>query len=448
MIQRNKTMCFLDDAMKKMQEMNITKKFHVLFDELGHCSEIEQEQKIEEMRRMVEKMNEDEFQSVITTKMFNGINKMVEEKKLITKNLILLLKCIGCRKILINISSQSFDHSFLCKRIVKMIVEEDDKKEEKNEKLIVDLCECYFVLNAKASPEKFFSTCIPYLFKVASNKEENEKTQKEVEIVLLSLSQIYMCYDLEKELYLNEIKDIILYHQEHHNLTRIAYQSAWHFLISRIFFNGSLEDVIVNKLHFIEDTTKELEELSKYIVWKREKEEERGKEAKELLILMMWLETIRSYFFSCKIWNEKYVGLISSIVQVLRATKDNYRKYFNMCLCLLRKAAENEAVKVEDLLKGGAVDVVLEEIRRSKMDDEIAYYCLVFFLNIAERRKEEEENKMEEMKRKAMKMEIFEKMEEGGCEDTITSFHKKLYFLYRKYYGGLSLNICDYFVKV
>ncbi|KAH7828412.1 uncharacterized protein MONOS_15190 [Monocercomonoides exilis] len=107
--------------------------------------------------------------------------------------------------------------------------------------------------------------CVSCLLKVTLKKEEDEETQKEVEMALLALSCIYSHYEIEQKQYLNEIKEIIHYHQEHHNLTRLAYLYAWEFLILRLNTDKSLNEVIVNELHFIREARREIEDLSKCV---------------------------------------------------------------------------------------------------------------------------------------------------------------------------------------
>ncbi|KAH7819256.1 uncharacterized protein MONOS_2887 [Monocercomonoides exilis] len=204
-----------------------------------------------------------------------------------------------------------------------MISEEEQKKEGKNEKLLADLCECYISLNYLLSSE-MISICVPCLLKVALKKEESEEAQEEVEVDLLALS-IVKYYNIERNMYLNEIREIIKYHQEHHNLTHLAYQYAWRFLINRLHRDESLEEVIVNELHFGKEAARELEELRKNVDWTR-KEDERGKETKEVLVITGWMRTIKFYFDSCKLWNEEYVELIGSVVQIYRTAKDNYEE--------------------------------------------------------------------------------------------------------------------------
>eukprot|EP00770_Monocercomonoides_exilis_P014317 MONOS_14263.1-p1 / transcript=MONOS_14263.1 / gene=MONOS_14263 / organism=Monocercomonoides_exilis_PA203 / gene_product=unspecified product / transcript_product=unspecified product / location=Mono_scaffold00966:20065-20796(-) / protein_length=179 / sequence_SO=supercontig / SO=protein_coding / is_pseudo=false len=170
-----------------------------------------------------------------------------------------------------------------------MIIEEEKKKEEKDEKHLAYLCECFISLSFDFLQELIL-ICVPSLLKVTSKKEENEETQKEMEMALLALSNICYYFEIKKEMYLKEITEIILYHQEHHNLTQLAYQSAWDFLINRFFSDQSLEGPNTNELHFVREAIKELEELVKYICWKR-KEERRGeKEGKEEYILIEWLQ--------------------------------------------------------------------------------------------------------------------------------------------------------------
>ncbi|KAH7816399.1 uncharacterized protein MONOS_18238 [Monocercomonoides exilis] len=78
-------------------------------------------------------------------------------------------------------------------------------------------------------------------------------------------------------------------------------------------------------------------------------------------------------------WNEELVKLIRSIVQVFRATKKNYGEMSIECIKLIRSAAESVSVKVEDLLKGGAINAVLEEIGRPTLNYKMAYECLKLF---------------------------------------------------------------------
>eukprot|EP00770_Monocercomonoides_exilis_P014878 MONOS_14824.1-p1 / transcript=MONOS_14824.1 / gene=MONOS_14824 / organism=Monocercomonoides_exilis_PA203 / gene_product=unspecified product / transcript_product=unspecified product / location=Mono_scaffold01081:2432-2800(+) / protein_length=123 / sequence_SO=supercontig / SO=protein_coding / is_pseudo=false len=118
------------------------------------------------------------------------MDKMIEEKKMSMENAILLLKHAGYLKVLKNIWILDFRNSSLNKRIEKMIFEEEKKKEGKNEWLLVELCECFTFLKDGVTLEEFPSVCVPCLLKAALRKEENEESQKEVEMALLALSDI------------------------------------------------------------------------------------------------------------------------------------------------------------------------------------------------------------------------------------------------------------------
>ncbi|KAH7823182.1 uncharacterized protein MONOS_17621 [Monocercomonoides exilis] len=102
-----------------------------------------------------------------------------------------------------------------------MIDDEEKKKEKRNENLLTELCESNVLLNVGASSQ-LISVCVPCLLKAALKKEENEEAQKEKEMAFLALSCHDEFYEIEKELYDNEIKEIIQHHQEHRNLTRLA----------------------------------------------------------------------------------------------------------------------------------------------------------------------------------------------------------------------------------
>ncbi|KAH7817734.1 uncharacterized protein MONOS_13864 [Monocercomonoides exilis] len=174
----------------KMQETNNTKNLKELLSELVHCNEKEQQQKINEINRIAEKIEKEEIESAFTKELFDKMHKMIEEKKMSMENVIVLLKRMGYLKGLKDMYIYGFDISLLKRRIEKMIFDEDKKKiDVKNEKLLVDLCECYLTLVYDFSSE-FLSICVPCLLKFALNKEESEKAQNEVEMALLALSSI------------------------------------------------------------------------------------------------------------------------------------------------------------------------------------------------------------------------------------------------------------------
>ncbi|KAH7823195.1 uncharacterized protein MONOS_10243 [Monocercomonoides exilis] len=142
------------------------------------------------------------------------------------------------------------------------------------------------VVERGETSSNLISICVPCVLKAASKKEESEEVQKEKEKAFLELSDMGL-YFLMQEQYLKEITGIIKQQQKHRNLTKLAYQSAWEFLIYRFLYDNSLEKEIVNELHFGREAAREVKELMKCVNWKK-KEEENGKrrrEAKEVLIL-------------------------------------------------------------------------------------------------------------------------------------------------------------------
>ncbi|KAH7832347.1 uncharacterized protein MONOS_6034 [Monocercomonoides exilis] len=122
---------------------------------------------------------------------------MIEEKKLQLGNATSMLKHIGYCNVLKNMSVDGFKNSSMEERIKKMIIDENGKKDAKDEKLLVDNCECYLSLSNGFSSE-LISMCVRCLLKVALKKEESEETQKEVETALLSLRAVRF-YFLEQE---------------------------------------------------------------------------------------------------------------------------------------------------------------------------------------------------------------------------------------------------------
>ncbi|KAH7832763.1 uncharacterized protein MONOS_6920 [Monocercomonoides exilis] len=313
-----------------------------------------------------------------------------------------------------------------------MIAEEEKKKEGKSMKLLTDLYECYLLLSNQFDSELTL-ICVSCLLKVASNKDKNEETKEEVEMALLALRRIDTFHKIDEELYLNEIKEIILHHQEHRNLTQLAYHYAWEFLFYRTFHERSLVLVIANELHFVGEAVRELEELMKCVDWKREKEEDREKEKKEKIVKLRWLRIMEFFFFSCHLWNDEYSELVCCIVRMFRSAKYNNRKYSMKCIDLLKAASEKRAVKIGGLLKGGADDAVLEGIRQPTMDYEMAYDCLRFFMNVSGRLKSKDDE-TDEAKRKGLKRKVVEKMEKEGFEDVVVSFLEIFDFLRQKYF--------------
>ncbi|KAH7821660.1 uncharacterized protein MONOS_10076 [Monocercomonoides exilis] len=185
--------CENDKPEDRIQMMTRTEQFSKLLCELEHCREDEQMQKIEKMNEMAEEMKQSELESIFSEEQFNEIDKMIEEKKITMENACLLLKRIGYNFVLKFVWNRFFETSLLIKRFEAVMIEEYKKKEGRNEKLLVDLCESYLTLSCSFLSE-LLVICILVLLKVASKKEETEETQKEVEMALLALNRIDMLF--------------------------------------------------------------------------------------------------------------------------------------------------------------------------------------------------------------------------------------------------------------
>ncbi|KAH7819294.1 uncharacterized protein MONOS_18660 [Monocercomonoides exilis] len=364
-------------------------------------------------------MNDKEFESVFSEELFNKIHKMIEEKKLSFGNIAMLLKHMGYWKTMKGMYIDGFIRSLLFERFEEMIAEEEKKKEEKNEKLLVDLCECYLLLSNGHILTNIVSIIVPCLLKATLNREENEETQKEVEMALQALSCIRAESFVEQKLYLNGMREIIQYHQEHHNLTRLAYYSVWEFLLHKLSFERSLKDIVANELHFAREARRELEELTRCVDWIEKDEDKRRKEKEEVIFLKKWIKVLNPYLLTCKIWNEELVGLMSCIVNVFGAAKENYREVREKCIESLKNSAFNKTVKVEDLLKSRAVDLALKIIVQFGTVEKLIAGSVVFFWHICVKLKGMNMKENDEAKRKEMKRMMFEKTEEEGYEDCI-----------------------------
>ncbi|KAH7829528.1 uncharacterized protein MONOS_18565 [Monocercomonoides exilis] len=440
------SICEDDKCENGVQTMTRAEKFSKLFCELEHCTEDEQEQIIIEMNELIDTMNEDEYYSVSSTELFNKICKMIEERKMSIKNSVLLLKFMGYCKALKTLYDLHFEESSLRTNFEKMIIDESKKKKEKKEKLLVDLCECNLMLNEYVMSEELLSVCVQCLMKVASSREKREEEKKQVEMALLSLSYSGCWNNMAKDLHFDEIKEIIQYHQEHNNLTQLAYQSVWEFLMYGLEYDGSLEYIIVNKLHFVREAVREIDELSRCVDWMR-KEKNENELKKVLIILMRWLRLVDYYFYECGLWNEASIDLLFSVMRVFRVSRENERAIRGICLKSFQSAMKNIDVEVEDLLKSGAVDAVLGEIIQSNVDSFLTDYSLSFLRELCVRLMSKIEKKQGKIHRTELKRMVFESMEEEGYEDCIIRLCQSKageidnsYFLIKK--------LEDYFVNI
>eukprot|EP00770_Monocercomonoides_exilis_P015864 MONOS_15815.1-p1 / transcript=MONOS_15815.1 / gene=MONOS_15815 / organism=Monocercomonoides_exilis_PA203 / gene_product=unspecified product / transcript_product=unspecified product / location=Mono_scaffold01363:1575-2246(-) / protein_length=224 / sequence_SO=supercontig / SO=protein_coding / is_pseudo=false len=193
------------------------------------------------------------------------------------------------------------------------------------------------------------------------------------------------------------------------------------FLMFRIFYERSLEEVFMNELHFVREARRELEELTRCVDWKRKEGENeiRGKDTKEVMELRKCIETVGVFLYEYRLRTEEYAVLIGCIIQILQAAKDNHREVEGRCTELLKHASRNAAVEIDDLLESGAAHMALgETIRFDLLKSPVEDY-LLFFENICKRLKENKEKENEETKRKETKRKVFDRLEEEGYEDGI-----------------------------
>eukprot|EP00770_Monocercomonoides_exilis_P014980 MONOS_14926.1-p1 / transcript=MONOS_14926.1 / gene=MONOS_14926 / organism=Monocercomonoides_exilis_PA203 / gene_product=unspecified product / transcript_product=unspecified product / location=Mono_scaffold01107:6771-7898(-) / protein_length=356 / sequence_SO=supercontig / SO=protein_coding / is_pseudo=false len=347
--------------------------------------------------------------------------------------------------------SSGFQTSLLRKRIEKLIIEEEkEQKTEEKSEFLIDLWEGYLLLIEDVSYE-FISIFKPSLLKVALNKEEDIKAQKEVEMALLALSHISSMTRIEKDQFVNEIKEIIEHHQKHQNLTRLAYQSAWQFLTKRFYYSKSLEDLIMNELHFTSEASRELDELVKSLDLKGKGGSDRLKETR---VILRWLDVFDEYFDGEYLRRNDDTKLIKSIIGTCRAEKGNDKKIANEVIQLFGRIAGRKRMNIKYLLDGGAVDHILNEIKQPSLTVEKSSTCLWFFYALSERLKGEsiedfltveKEDEIDEAEKKDIKKEIIEKYEEEGLEDCVFSF-SVLFFKLGAHNDYLSENPSDYTV--
>eukprot|EP00770_Monocercomonoides_exilis_P002608 MONOS_2591.1-p1 / transcript=MONOS_2591.1 / gene=MONOS_2591 / organism=Monocercomonoides_exilis_PA203 / gene_product=unspecified product / transcript_product=unspecified product / location=Mono_scaffold00054:113081-113947(+) / protein_length=267 / sequence_SO=supercontig / SO=protein_coding / is_pseudo=false len=250
-------------------------------------------------------------------------------------------------------------------------------------------------------------------------------------MALLSLISIYKFNDKGRELFLDEIKDIIKYHQEHCNLTRLAYQSIWKFLMERLYSQRELEGVIENELHFAREATREMEELVECVNWKR-KEEEGEKEMKDVIVLRRWLDEVNNYLCSSPSWKEKHIELVGGVVQVFHAAKDNRPAIRDKCIYSFGTAVRKRDVNVDILLRKGVVDAVLE-ILQATLTDYVLANCICFLGELCKRLNGKMGVMFYEARRIETKRKVFERTEEEGYEDIIMSYHEILPDLEEKF---------------
>eukprot|EP00770_Monocercomonoides_exilis_P016334 MONOS_16288.1-p1 / transcript=MONOS_16288.1 / gene=MONOS_16288 / organism=Monocercomonoides_exilis_PA203 / gene_product=unspecified product / transcript_product=unspecified product / location=Mono_scaffold01617:3775-5014(-) / protein_length=360 / sequence_SO=supercontig / SO=protein_coding / is_pseudo=false len=334
------------------------------------------------------------------------------------------------------------------------MLEEEVRKEKKNEMLLVRLCECNLTLfeeNYKI-PDDLITFYVSKLLAISSKIDADEMTQKEVEMSLVALSNIYAWSEIETELYSEKITDIIKRHQQHGNLTRLAYQSAWKFVFRRIMSNKGFVIETAKELHFLREMAGELEELGKCVDWKGKEEDRRGKEAKNFNTILRWLNVFGVYLWYFKEFEKEFEGIIRCVIRMGKEAKENHTEIWEECFYLLermvvvrnvnidaflrRNSCEGEREREEEEREVGkrgkrgkrergeercAFDAISEEIIQPTMNFNVISSCFCFLQSVWIRLNRKCREKSEEEKRKKRKREIFDRLEADGHEDCVVS---------------------------
>ncbi|KAH7829843.1 uncharacterized protein MONOS_17064 [Monocercomonoides exilis] len=436
----------------------------------------------------MEKMNTKELETSITMDVYENIDYLMDCENIAEENIILLLKLLGYRKELYEIKTDSFKGTTLSATLWSLINEANSKYEMNSTQ--VDFCECYLINSnyVFVNKESHLINYVPYILKVALKKRKNKKEQAEAEIALMSLCKIEQNAEIEKELFLDHIKEIIQFHQKHNNLSHLAYQRAWEFLIKRLNEHKELENVIVNELHFYREAFGELEILKQCVNWTKN---ETGRYEIEEMLMLRWVNAIKLSLWNSTWRLDIFSKLVDFAVSFYRLAKDNQREITGYCANALSRVMSYSHVNFNDLLKNDLVDFALEEIMRPTLDEYIAPACFLFFDDLASRidnyksdivedsiseLTENLENsisgiedeykylnqineKLEIMKNaivscsnmlikekieiawRRMKIESFEKFEEEGYEDVIISYYWMI--RHRRYCWYNCINIAD-----
>ncbi|KAH7832412.1 uncharacterized protein MONOS_9324 [Monocercomonoides exilis] len=376
------------------------------------------------MNEQVEKMNYRELESILIDKVYFEVDKNIEEKRLSVENALLLLKQLGFNKKLKWNENMNYDYSVLRVRFESMIDKEDQKKEEKNERLLLDLCESHILLSERYISRESLKACLHCIMNVVLKKEENEEMKKDVEIALLGLSNSHILTEAENELDLYKITEIIKIHQHHRNLSLASFLSAFKIFVEMAPTKKELIEIYLSELHFVREAAKELEELVKRT--NERKEGEKFDEMIEMIIIKKWCNMLQMYFAYCDYSEAECVGLIAALVQLFRAAKDASSDLSKQCINLFASMADKEGLRIEDLLRGGAVDVVIKVLSQLTFEDMPILNCLCFFTSISNKFNEDVENENAAEKRMIVKREVFERIEEEGLVDTFFSFRNAL----------------------
>ncbi|KAH7816032.1 uncharacterized protein MONOS_18268 [Monocercomonoides exilis] len=222
---------------------------------------------------------------------------------------------------------------------------------------------------------------VPCLLKAVLKKEENEDAQKEVEMALLALSNIWQAAKVPQELYLIEILEIIKYHQEHHNLTRFAYQSAWIFFVNRLSASKKREIEIANEMHFGSEAIRELEELALCVNVK--KNEKVPKDCEDGRVILRWLDVYEAFGYCSKEFKEKESqNFMKCIVDLLKEAKGCEKGIYGKIVDSFMNLIKSDEILFSEVVMTEAFEVILEMMHTPTLDDELTADCLCIFISL------------------------------------------------------------------
>ncbi|KAH7820053.1 uncharacterized protein MONOS_7572 [Monocercomonoides exilis] len=404
-------------------------KFSRLLSELGNFAGDEQKQKIDEMIEILNEMNGLELIYFLTEKEFNEISKMIGKNKLTLTNAFTLLSHIGHCRIEFSVSFSRFCDSLLAKRFENMI-ETEAMKRERDENLLIDLCKCYILLRREKDSVsiELRLIIIPFLMNVVLRKIKSKEAQREIEIILTALSTMEEKQNAITDLCVNEMVEVIKYHQQHRNLTRLAHQSAWIYLVNHFEPGGILERTCMNELHIAREVAMELEELTKCVDWKKKKA--KWEAQKEAWMIKRWINTVKDKFgfLDFELRNVERIELYRWISRTCKLAGKNEREISKDCIKLFESKTAGTNTSIDFLLKSEIVEAVFETLLLSTLDEEEAESCLHFFVTLSDGLREKSDYETVEAKRKAIKRKAFDILEERGFEECITSFKENLYY--------------------
>eukprot|EP00770_Monocercomonoides_exilis_P001998 MONOS_1983.1-p1 / transcript=MONOS_1983.1 / gene=MONOS_1983 / organism=Monocercomonoides_exilis_PA203 / gene_product=unspecified product / transcript_product=unspecified product / location=Mono_scaffold00038:66980-68247(-) / protein_length=403 / sequence_SO=supercontig / SO=protein_coding / is_pseudo=false len=380
------------------------------------------------MNLMFGKMDRDELDAILSLKTFNEIDRMIEEKKLSIENALLLLKHLAHYKMMTYVYVESFPHSSLCYTLEKLIFDEMNKKEEKNVKLLADLCACFFTMNDERAYDEPVPAFASYLLNVVLNKKENEEVQNEEEFAFPTLSNARQVVK-GNECRSNEISETVRYQKDHHNLAHLACESSWRVLIEQSMIRIRFEKADFGELKFVDDATRELDELERKMDWK--KKEGEVKEINEVLMIMRWCYDIGKYFLVSQLNRNEFSQLIKSAERMYKSARSNHADVLCHLIYVFEEIALRSGPNIDCLLKEGVVDLMLEELNQPELKLILVHSCMTFFSALTRELNKDTANafvkesewKSAETKRKTIKKEVHEKLEEEGYEDAIIKIH-------------------------